>query len=64
MNPFKYGCTVNGDFFCPRPALEREMQELNDFARKFEGDDFEIKPWDYSYYANLLKNKKFNLGVH
>ena len=25
MNPFKYGCTVNGDFFCPRPALEREL---------------------------------------
>lgn len=45
-----------------RPALEREMQELNDFARKFEGDDFEIKPWDYSYYANLLKNKKFNFN--
>ena len=25
MNPFKYGCTVNGEFFCPRPALEREL---------------------------------------
>ena len=25
MNPFKYGCTVNGDFFCPRPALEKEL---------------------------------------
>ena len=45
-----------------RPALEREMQELNDFARQTEGDDFEIKPWDYSYYANLLKNKKFNFN--
>ena len=25
MNPFKYGCTVNGDFLCPRPALEKEL---------------------------------------
>ena len=25
MNPFRYGCTVGGDFFCPRPALEREL---------------------------------------
>ncbi len=25
MNPFKYGCTVAGDFFCPRPMLEREL---------------------------------------
>lgn len=21
----KYGCTVAGDFFCPRPMLEREL---------------------------------------
>ena len=45
-----------------RPALDKEMRELRDFARQTEGDDFEIKPWDYSYYANLLKNKKFNFN--
>lgn len=28
MNPFRYGCIVNGDFFCPRPALERELKRL------------------------------------
>ena len=28
MNPFKYGCIVNGDFFCPRPVLERELRRL------------------------------------
>ena len=25
MNPFKYGCVVDGEFFCPRPKLEREL---------------------------------------
>lgn len=25
MNPFKYGCTVDGEYFCRRPALEREL---------------------------------------
>ena len=25
MNPFKYGCVVEGDFFCPRPELERDL---------------------------------------
>lgn len=25
MNPFKYGCSVNGEFFCPRPALEKTL---------------------------------------
>ena len=28
MNPFKYGCIVNGDFFCQRPVLERELRRL------------------------------------
>ena len=25
MNPFKYGCSVDGEFFCPRPALEKTL---------------------------------------
>lgn len=25
MNPFKYGSTVNGEFFCPRPELEQKL---------------------------------------
>lgn len=25
MNPFKYGCSVKGDFFCPRPILEKQL---------------------------------------
>lgn len=24
-NPFKYGCVVEGEFFCPRPELERAL---------------------------------------
>ncbi len=28
MNPFKYGCTVGGKSFCPRPELERRLAEL------------------------------------
>ena len=27
MSPFKYGCTVSGEFFCPRPELERRLSE-------------------------------------
>lgn len=25
MNPFKYGCVVEGEYFCPRPTLERDL---------------------------------------
>lgn len=26
MNPFKYGCVVEGEYFCPRPELERQLK--------------------------------------
>ena len=28
MNPFKYGCVVGGDYFCPRPLMEKELRRL------------------------------------
>lgn len=43
-----------------KPALERELSELTEFASKLEGKPVEIKPWDYSYYANKLKNERYS----
>lgn len=43
-----------------RPALDREMNELRAFASKTEGKDTEINPWDYSFYANKLKNERYS----
>lgn len=42
------------------PALKKEMDELTQFASETEGHKVEIKPWDYSYYANKLKNAKYS----
>ena len=28
MNPFRHGCAVDGEFFCPRPALERQLRSF------------------------------------
>ena len=28
MKPFKYGCVVGGENFCPRPSLEKQLQEF------------------------------------
>ena len=25
-NPFRYGCVVEGEYFCPRPNLERQIR--------------------------------------
>lgn len=42
------------------PAMKKEMAELTAFASEVEGKPVEIKPWDYSYYANKLKNAKYS----
>lgn len=43
-----------------KPAMERELAELADFASKLEGKPVEINAWDYSYYANKLKNDRYS----
>ena len=43
-----------------RPALDKEMAELTAFASKTEGKPVEINAWDYSYYANKLKNELYS----
>ena len=42
-----------------RPAQKKEFEELNAYATKLEGHHVDIKPWDYSYYANKLRNAKY-----
>ena len=41
------------------PAQKKECAELEAFASKQEGRKVTLNPWDYSYYANLLKEEKF-----
>ena len=43
-----------------KPALQREMSELTDFALEIEGKHVTINPWDYSYYSNKLKNARYS----
>ena len=31
-------------------------------AREEQGADFVVMPWDWSYYSNKLKDKKFNIN--
>ncbi|MDE6580992.1 MAG: M3 family metallopeptidase [Duncaniella sp.] len=42
-----------------RPALTRELEELAAFASKIEEHPVTVNPWDYTYYANKLKNQKY-----
>lgn len=38
------------------------MAEVEALAREMEGNDFQLMPWDWAYYSEKLKNKKFNLN--
>lgn len=42
------------------PTAQKEYLEVQELAREEQGDDFIVMPWDWSYYSNKLKNKKFN----
>lgn len=44
------------------PAAQKEVAEVEALARELEGDDFQLMPWDWAYYSEKLKNKKFNLN--
>ncbi|MCM1293167.1 MAG: M3 family metallopeptidase [Bacteroides sp.] len=43
-----------------RPAQEKEFKELAEYATQLAGEQFDLKPWDYSYYSNKLKEAKYS----
>lgn len=44
------------------PAMKKEILELEAYARQTEGDGFTLRPWDYSFWANKLKNEKYSFN--
>ncbi len=43
-----------------KPAWKKELKELTDYANKLECKKITLQAWDYSYYANKLKNEKYS----
>ena len=39
--------------------MRKEIEEIQNFARQTQGNDFVLMPWDYSYWADKLKNEKY-----
>ncbi len=44
-----------------KPTALKELEEINKMARKMEGNDFNMLPWDFSFYSHKLQLKKYNL---
>ena len=44
------------------PLARKEVEEVQLFARQMEGTPIEIQPWDWSFYADKLKDHRFELN--
>ena len=44
MNPFRHACAVDGEYFCPRPELERQLRSFAESGQNVvvhgDGSDF------------------------
>ena len=45
-----------------KPTALHELEEVKAIAKEMEGEEFEMQPWDFSYYVEKLKEKKFNFN--
>ncbi|MCM1152876.1 MAG: M3 family metallopeptidase [Muribaculum sp.] len=39
--------------------MKAEIAEIQEYARKTEGPDFILMPWDYSFWSDKLKNERY-----
>ncbi len=44
-----------------KPAAMKEVEKISETARKAEGKDFTVEPWDFSFYSHKLQLAKYNL---
>lgn len=44
------------------PTAHLEMEAVQTLAQELEGTDFQLMPWDWAYYSEKLKEKKYNLN--
>lgn len=44
------------------PKAHQEVEEIRKLACTQEGNEFRLMPWDFSYYAEILKQQKYALN--
>lgn len=45
------------------PTAKAEVAEVVALAKKLEGDDFDFRAWDFSYYSHKLRMEKYNIDA-
>lgn len=46
-----------------KPTAVEEVKEIEKMAKTIEGDDFNLEPWDFSFYSHKLKMEKYNIDA-
>lgn len=46
-----------------KPTAEKEVKEVEALAKKLEGEDFKMEPWDFGFYSHKLQMEKYNLDA-
>ena len=44
-----------------KPAALQEVADVQALARQEEGSEFKLMPWDWSYFAHKLKQRRFSI---
>ncbi len=45
------------------PKAHQEVAEVEALARRIEGNDFQMQPWDFSYYSHKLKREQYDFDA-
>ena len=46
-----------------KPTAVKEIKAIEKMARKTMGKDFELEPWDFSFYSHKLQLEKYNIDA-
>ena len=46
-----------------KPTAVKEVAAIEKLAKKQEGKDFKMEPWDFGYYSHKLQLQKYNLDA-
>ena len=44
-----------------KPTALKEVADIENMAKRMEGKDFKVEPWDFSFYSHKLQLKKFDI---
>lgn len=46
-----------------KPVAEQDVKDIEQMAKKLEGENFELEPWDFSFYSHKLQMERYNLDA-